>query len=376
MHSDGLRFRLLPVLHRYVLKDLSGTLILSFLFVLGLMTLFLLLEGVRRAGVESGFLVALAPTLLPFGLKYALPVSLLLAVTFTFSRMASDNEILALRAAGSSLWPLAAPVLLAGMLLSFLLLFVTMAWLPGAEVARRDAFRHAGLNVLQNLPAGENQFQFGRVRLAYGDARNGVMRDVFLSEAREDGLKLKITAKEARWRFDRGDQALHMELRHSQWTWMGEGEGAEQKVVPEVVPFRLDLENLFPSRPRRVQDYSLSEILGLRAFLRELPADGSLPFRWGRRDLEFELHSRFADSFSPLVMALLGMPLGVLVRQRGKLAAFFVGFLPVLAFYYPLTFVGMGVGVHGGVPPALAAWAADALVGAAGAWLTWRMVFR
>jgi lipopolysaccharide export system permease protein len=364
------------VLHRYVLSDISGTLVLAFLIVMGLMSLFILLEAGRRAGVGMETLVVIAPTALPFGLKYALPVALLLAVTFTFSRMSSDNEITALRAAGSSLWPVAAPVILVALLLSLLLLGVTMLWLPRAQVAKRDIFRKAGLNVLQNLPPGEQQFQFGRVRLAYGDAGKGRLEDIYLTEAREDGMRLKITAKEGRWSFDSRRNILEFQLKHSQWTWMGENGKQEQKVNPEVVPFRLDLANLYPSRPKRTKDYTLSQILGIRKVIRDYPARLPPIFRWKPRELDYELHGRFAGALSPLIMALLGMPLGVLARARGKLVAFFIGFMPVLAFYYPLTLVGEGLGTEGALNPALAAWGADGIVGVLGLALTWRMMFR
>jgi lipopolysaccharide export system permease protein len=345
---------------------------------MGIMFLFIFLEAGRRVGVGPEVLLSLVPTILPYGLKYALPVSLLLAVTFTFSRMASDNEIIALRASGSSLWPLAAPVLLAALLLSGILLCVTLLWLPQANVQRRAIYRRAALNVLENLPPGEHQFEFGRARLAYGNARGQVLEDIFLSVAREQGLHLKITAKEGRWNFDRRSQVFDLRLRHSQWTWFGEKKDEVQKVSPEEVPFRLDLEDLYPSRPKRAQGYTYTQMLGLFDAIRDFPPRlrRHWMFRWTPRELEYELHSRFAGALSPLIMALLGMPLGVLVRQRGKLTAFFAGFLPILAFYYPLTLVGEGFGTEGGLPPAAAAWGADVLVGLLGGVLTWRMIFR
>jgi len=371
-----LRFRPFPVLHRYILSDLAGTLVLAILIVLGILFLTIFLEVGRRAGVGAGVLVSLIPTILPFGLKYALPVSLLLAVTFAFSRLASDNEITALRASGSSLWPLAAPVILTAFVLSFALLFVTMLWLPAAHVEKRAILKRAGLNVLKNLPPGEQQFRFGHVRMAYDDARDGQLKNFFLSEARDNGLHLKITAKEGRWVYDRRTNVLDIQLLHSQWTILGEAGVEEHKVNPEVVPFRLNLENVYPSGPRRTQDYTLTQIMGLRDAVRDLPPGLHSMYRWRPKELDFELHSRFAAALSPLVMALLGMPLGVLVRQRGKLTAFFAGFLPVLAFYYPLTLIGEGLGTEGGFPPVVAAWGAGVIVGLMGGALTWRMIFR
>jgi lipopolysaccharide export system permease protein len=372
------RPRLLPVFHLYIFRELSGTLLLAFGIVMGILFLFTALEVGRREGVDVTALLFMAPHIIPFGLKYALPVALLLAVTFTFSRLAADNEITALRAAGSSLWPIVAPVILIALLLSFLLLGVTMVWLPQSHVAKRDIIRRAGLNVLQNLPAGEQQLHFGPFWLAYRDARGDVLSDVVICQTQKTGgLQLQILAKEGRWDWDPERGILRFELTQSQWTVFNPKKGREQKFYPDVVTFPLQVESLVRIRPARTRDFSYSRILGLREVLRDTPSrlHPSI-FRWKSAELEYELHNRFAVSFSPFIMALLGMPFGVRVRQRGKLAAFFAGFIPVVAFYYPLTLIGEGLGTEGQLSPPVAAWGAAVIVGAIGAILTWRMMFR
>jgi lipopolysaccharide export system permease protein len=189
-------------------------------------------------------------------------------------------------------------------------------------------------------------------------------------------MRLRILAREAQWDYDPATCELLLELRDSTWTWHGQEQGEEEKVYPGVVPFRLDLDALFPPRPARVEDYTFSELVGLRGVAETLPEGRPSIFRWNLTELEYELHNRLAVALSPLVMALLGMPLGVLVRQRGRLTAFFAAFLPVAAVYYPLSMLGEGLATQGNVAPVAAAWCADAIVGAGGGFLTWRMTFR
>jgi lipopolysaccharide export system permease protein len=372
------RFRvlLLPVLSRYALADLAATLVFAFAVVMGFMVLLTFLEAGRQAGIDSSALLSLAPHALPFGVKYALPLSLLLAVAFTFSRLGADNEITALRAAGATPWALAAPVLLLALALSMALLAVEMLWLPRAHIAKRKVLKEAGLKVLENLPAGEQSFQVGRVLVHYADARGPVLSGIVITEVRGVRLALRVSAAEGRWAFDREAGELRLELSESQWTWYGTREGTQQRVYPGAVSFRLNLDRQYPSWPRRVQDLTFEQLLGTLGVYRVLPPRMAQAFRWKLPELELELHARLAGALSPLIVALLGMPLGLWARQRGKLGAFFAAFLPVLALYYPLTFAGDGLGSKGGFPPAVAAWAADLLVGSLGGFLTWRMIAR
>jgi len=371
-----LRFLFLPVLSRYALGDLAATLAFAFVVVMGFMILMTFLEAGRQTGVDAASLLVLAPHAIPFGIKYALPLALLLSVAFTFSRLGADNEVTALRAAGATPWVLAAPVLLLALVLSLSLLAVEMLWLPRAHIAKRKVLKEAGLRILENLPAGEQDLQFGRILVHYGDARGAALSDIWITEVRGIQLALKVAAREGRWTFDREAGKLDLELSDSQWTWYGSREGAEQRFYPGSVRFRIDLEREVPAVPRRVQDLTFGQLLGYLDVWRILPRDIMKAMRWKLPEMEHELHGRIAESFSPLVLALLGMPLGLWARQRGKLGAFFAAFLPVLVLYYPLTFLGEGLGSGRGVPPEAAAWAADAVVGALGAVLTWRMIAR
>jgi len=372
----GARFRFLPVLERYVLWDLSGTMAVAFVFLMGLMALLILLEAGRRTGVEASMLLSILPCAGPLGLRYAIPLALLLGVTFTFSRLAAGNELTALRAAGSTLRPLLGPVLLVALLLSLALLFVMMQWLPQAGKAKRRILGDTAM-LLKNLPRGRQNLNLGGgFSIYYGDCADGILSNVVITEIREGALQKEIVAEEGRWMFDAGSGDLRIELRNSQATWFGPRPGGEQKILTGRVVVAQNLEVAFPDSPRRVEDLTLSQILGFLEAMRDLPEGLAGAFRWKRSELEYELHGRYAESFSPLLMAILGMPLGAMVRMRGRLVAFFAGFLPILVLYYPIQFLGSGLGSRGAVPPAAAAWAADAVVGILGALLTWRMTLR
>jgi len=374
--ASFLRFRIVPTLSRYLFCELLGTLALAFVVVMGLMFLVLALEAERRVGLDATSMLHLVPLSLPIGLVYAAPLSLLLAVAFTFNRLSADNELTAVRAAASTLRPFLAPVILVALVFSFGLLAVNMIWLPRAHQSKRTFLKEASLDILENLPPGDFRFHKGAFTLSYGDAQGRRLSDLYISMIRKDRLQLKILAREARWAFDEQANVLHLELEGSQWTWLEGEAGKEEKVYPGVVPFSIHLDDFYGPRPRRVEDYTFSELIGMKDGLQGAVSGKEPWFRWDRTELDYEIHLRLASSFSPLIMVLLGMPLGAKVRHRGKLVAFFIAFLPVVLLYYPLVLAGEGLGRAGQMPPFLAAWGADGVAGLLGAVLTWRLNVR
>ncbi len=84
-----------------------------------------------------------------------------------------------------------------------------------------------------------------------------------------------------------------------------------------------------------------------------------------------EFHRRFALPTSCLVLALVGIPLGLSSKKGGKSAGFVLTILLVFA-YYSVTLIGVSLARQGKVPPALGAWLANIVFFLCGAFLLWR----
>jgi LPS export ABC transporter permease LptG/LPS export ABC transporter permease LptF len=95
----------------------------------------------------------------------------------------------------------------------------------------------------------------------------------------------------------------------------------------------------------------------------------------GKREVKrylIELHNRFALPVACLVLMLLGVPLGVDSRRGGKSAG--IVFTILLAFvYYFLSMTGTALGQQSRLPAFLAVWTANLVFAAAGVFLLWQM---
>ena len=84
-----------------------------------------------------------------------------------------------------------------------------------------------------------------------------------------------------------------------------------------------------------------------------------------------EFHRRFALPTSCLVLALVGIPLGLSSKKGGKSAGFVLTIVLVFA-YYSVTLIGVSLARQGKVSPALGAWLANIVFFLGGAFLLWR----
>src|SRR5262245_59764217 len=126
------------ILTRYVLFDLLKVFLLT---LTGLtMLIFIVLIGKEAVdkGIGLGPLLRMAPYLIPQAMQFAVPGTMLLATTSVYGRMASYNEIVAVKSLGISPMGLVWPTLVLATLVSFVAVIVNdiaVSW--GTEGVRR-----------------------------------------------------------------------------------------------------------------------------------------------------------------------------------------------------------------------------------------------
>jgi lipopolysaccharide export system permease protein len=124
---------------------------------------------------------------LPFIVAMTLPMAVLLAVLYTFSHLAADNEITALRASGFSIYQVLAPVLIWGACMSaFNFLFVDQV-LPRSNARLRSLLIDIGRKkptfelreqVINEVPPSQYFLRASRIDAATGKLRGVTIYDV------------------------------------------------------------------------------------------------------------------------------------------------------------------------------------------------------
>ena len=123
----------MKIINRYVIKEHVG----PFIFALSALTSLLLLQYIARKfgdlvgrGLSWQVITEFMLLSIPFTVAMTLPMAVLVAVLHAFSRMASENEITALKAGGISTRSLMKPALFASVLLAMFMLWFNDQVLP------------------------------------------------------------------------------------------------------------------------------------------------------------------------------------------------------------------------------------------------------
>ena len=126
----------MKILTRYILREHLG----PFTFALTALTSLMLLNFISRQfgelvgkGLPWSVIGEFFLLSIPFTVALTVPMSVLVAVLYAFSRLAAENEVTALKASGVSPWRLVGPAIAGGVVMSILLLAFNDQVLPRAN---------------------------------------------------------------------------------------------------------------------------------------------------------------------------------------------------------------------------------------------------
>lgn len=425
------------ILQRYVLRELlidfSYTLsVITSIFFIALAAQ--LLYTFHEFNVLS--ILGLFPLLVPTSLAYTVPVSMMIATVLTFGRLTAEREILAMRTSGVHIGRVVTPALLLGLVLAIGAFYVNSVVIPYCHRMQTKVKQDAFSKFLASFDRGVKLTSFDRFQLAWTRRdESGRMQGIAFMRLSEKGAREEsLLADSGRLWIDTDTNRLHLELRDVDWAIDRErGAGSDSPAAPaakeappkkgdrsaagapakpratsspEVPPaapaLDAEIEGVSkirsaapnPLRPREsglvsTRFASLSLSYGLDELfepdrkapkIRERPTHSlreefaaATPAR--RAELGTEIHRRSANSFACFAFALIGAPLGILVRKGNRLVAFFVSFLVISLVYYPLSMAGEALGSVGRFPAAISVWWANGALVALGAVLL-RSVFR
>lgn len=335
-----------------------GTLL--FTFVLFLRSAGKLFEQLARGSVSASTVGYLFLLVMPFVLMFTIPVGVLVGVLIGLSRMSSDGEIIAMRAAGVSTRRLLTPVMAFALFGTAITAWCSL-WLNPWAV--RETIRVINAVAADQMTAEIQPRvfaeQFPNKTLYVGDVIAGPVirwRNVFIAdmtppgerkrgtqESSDDAPRITI-ATDALAVPDSAHNSIQLRLLNGSSHEVG-------KELEKYVNIRFpSLDQLLAARPpqeQRAKAFTEMETEQLRDEARK------------SRDADIELQRRFALPPACLLLALVGLPLGVSSRKSGKSSAFVTTVF--LAFLYFMAQVSLiGLAKQGRLSPAAAAWAPNA----------------
>src|SRR3954463_9814030 len=102
----------------YIFKDLMRIFLLTSGALAGIMSFGGLLRPLTEHGLNAGQAARMLTYFMPAMTTYSLPVAALFATTVVYGRLAADNEITAMRAAGMSFLSISPPAVVLGLVVA------------------------------------------------------------------------------------------------------------------------------------------------------------------------------------------------------------------------------------------------------------------
>ncbi len=211
----------MKILPRYVIREQVGPLIFS----LSALTILLLLNQVAKQfgqlvgkGLSWGVIGEFFLLSIPFIVAMTLPMAVLVAVLYSFSRLVAENEVTALRASGVSVHRIVAPVMAGGVVLALLMLLFNDQVLPRANHRLRtlqtDIARKKPTFALREQVI--NEVIPGRIYLKAGHIDNATnrMREVFIYNFEDPAHRKTIYADSGLMGLTTDESTLEMTLQH------------------------------------------------------------------------------------------------------------------------------------------------------------------
>jgi lipopolysaccharide export system permease protein len=359
------------IIDRYVIREvllpfLIGLLIFTFLLIIPF--LIQVAEDFISKGVPLVVVGRVIVTLLPQALGLTIPMALLVGLLVAFGRLSADREFVALQACGVSLLRLLRPVAVLSFLAWTATSYVLLVALPNAN----QAYREITFNIVAERAEGQV-----KPRVFFDDFPDIVLYvravppsgtgwdGVFMADNRPGKPESIYLARHGRVIINRDNRTVEMELDH------GTRHTADAAGKYEVFQFEhsvlsLNPESMFPRTgpARGEREMSIPE---LRARAAELAKQGYSP-----HNPLMEIHKKFSIPFACLIFGVIGLALGATSRRDGKLASFVLG-IGVIFVYYVVMWLGQAMAKGQMLPPWLAVWLPNLVLGIAAVLLfVWR----
>lgn len=360
------------ILTRYILREVTTHALIGvgvFTFVLFTRDLGQILELVVRNSAPLPSVAQVFFLIVPVTLTISIPAGVLVGILIGLSRLAADSEITAMRASGIGVWSF----------LRVISIFAVVAWLlalaNGVYVAPRSQAAMARLQ--DQLKSSQISYEVQprvfyegfpqlvlyvqNVQAAEGAA---VWKGVFIADTSTPASP-RITLAEEGIMVSEGANTLHLRLTNGSTHEMDPKTPGNYQIstfehtdLPIPMP---QAESGKEQEPAPVSQMKTTELW-------QQAHDQANPMsRWDR----IELHRRFALPTSCLVLALVGIPLGLSSKKGGKSTGFVIAILLVFGYYFA-SLVGVSLARQGRVSPGFGVWLADIVFFLGGAFLLWR----
>jgi len=355
------------ILDRYLAKKFLTIFLFSVFAFISVFIIVDLIENLDKFlnnDVPANIVIEYYIYYIPFILLLIFPVAALISSLFSVGSMARQNEVVAMKAAGISLYRILFPLFILGFFLSVVGIGIANIAVPWGS---------------ENMSIIEETYQTKKKKKSYYKLLNQIyIQDEQGNQItiRRFNLQSKTASVVSIRKFDGDDLVSRIDAKTMTWTdslWIlengfvrvftPEGEQAKDFQTYEFKNTSLRpavIENIV----KKPEEMSFSQ---LRAFINEVERNGGDVDRW-----LVDLYLKIAMPFATFIIVLFGAPLSSAQTRRSGATKGFGMSLAVTFIYFGILKTMQSMGHNGRVEPFLAAWSANILFAMAAFFLLFR----
>ncbi|HEV3262987.1 MAG TPA: LptF/LptG family permease [Gemmataceae bacterium] len=346
------------ILHRTILWELVRVFALALVGIMSILIMGGIVAEASQQGLKPNQILAALPLLVPSFLPYTIPATTLFATCVVYGRLAADNEILAIKAAGINILRVIWPGILLGLLMSATTMALFYQLIPYTHQLLRARVMNDVEEYFYDMLKRDRCIKQPKLPYAMWvrQVQGTHLQDALFKRLdKQNHYDVIATAREAELRFDMANHQVLVSMRDGEVLSEKKRGYFQQNIWPVPLPPDFGVEPR--PRPRAL---SWQDILARR---REVCAEKARlesrrqaqRHQAGQRapelkhlrnqirarqqeidSLDTELHMRPALSFGCLCFVLVGCPIGVWFSRSDYLSAFITCFLPIVFLYYPV----------------------------------------
>lgn len=344
------------ILDRYIFKSILNIFlgcVVMFIFLYIITDIFGHLDEILKNKTELVLLKEYYLAYLPVIFVQIAPVACLLAVLYTLGTLNRNNEVIAMRASGLSIWQVSKTAVIFGVILSVFVFFLNENAVTRSQAriknlkteiesrnkqgaAKKEDIKNLSMYGLRNRLFFVNKFSL----------KDNIMEGItILEQDKQQNITKKIVASKGIWQdgiwtfyncityeFDKNDQIK-----------------GEPAYFAEEIMMITETPADFLNQMQLPEFMNISQ---LNDYIYRLSKSGAEAVV---ENLKVDLYQRFASPFTSLVIIIVGIPFALRTKKRVTAMASF-GICFVVSFlYYVSNAMSIAFGKAGFLPPLLAA---------------------
>ena len=349
--------KLNSITNRYILKEMLVPFSINiFIFAF----LFLMTEMIEIANWIVNYNLSLWAVLtlvlytLPSFLIFIIPMSVMLAILLTFLRLSGDNEIVAIKSCGMSIYGLLPPVLLFALFGFVLTSFMTLYGAPRSKASLEEmALKVATTNLDIGLKERTFNDTFEGVMLYVNkiDIKNKKLIDVFIEDKRQPDVVSTVIAPAGRLIGEPEKYLYHLLLSNGTIHQTNLKEHSANAIQFNTYTLSLNFEDQVANAAKRQKKRDEMSGTELRRYIEHMKDKDIEAYNKAK----ITMHRRYSIPAACLALGLLAFPLGIqsktTPRSFGLILCLFFFFV-----YYLLLTAGYSFGKSGAYPPVIGMW--------------------